>query len=296
MKGAPGLVMDEKPAAALCPAEPAGGMIKSILFAVHDDDGLEARLQAALSLARSCSAHLQMLAVVPVEAFTVADSFGGMFVSGEIVEALQEGADKLRKRLEEQLRHEDVSWNYELTTSVVFAELIRNAAFADLVVIGREPHFHEFSRTGLNLLGDLIFNVRTPLLIPGDGRMTFDPFGKALIGWNGSIEAGNAVRAAIGLLKMASDVRVVRYSEEKGLSLSDERLLQYLSRHGVHARIETHLPKFGLGEDLVENAGSWGAEYIVLGGYSHSRAGEFLFGGVTRALLRACEISLVMAH
>jgi nucleotide-binding universal stress UspA family protein len=33
-----------------------------------------------------------------------------------------------------------------------------------------------------------------------------------------------------------------------------------------------------------------------MGGYSHSRAGEFLFGGVTRDLLRACPISLVMAH
>ena len=39
-----------------------------------------------------------------------------------------------------------------------------------------------------------------------------------------------------------------------------------------------------------------GASYLVMGGYSHSRAGEFLFGGVTRSLLREFPISLVMAH
>jgi nucleotide-binding universal stress UspA family protein len=38
------------------------------------------------------------------------------------------------------------------------------------------------------------------------------------------------------------------------------------------------------------------AEYVVMGGYSHSRAGEFLFGGVTRQLLHDCSVTLVMAH
>ena len=66
------------------------------------------------------------------------------------------------------------------------------------------------------MLGEIICTARTPICIPGDGTKTFDPFGKALIAWNGSIEAANAVRAAIGLLKMASDVRVVRYTSDKG--------------------------------------------------------------------------------
>ena len=34
----------------------------------------------------------------------------------------------------------------------------------------------------------------------------------------------------------------------------------------------------------------------VMGGYSHSRAGEFMFGGVTRALLKDCPVALAMAH
>jgi nucleotide-binding universal stress UspA family protein len=38
-----------------------------------------------------------------------------------------------------------------------------------------------------------------------------------------------------------------------------------------------------------------GAGIIVMGGYSHSRAGELLFGGVTRSLLKNCPVALVMS-
>lgn len=293
MKSANQLVM-ERPELATSPA--ARMSIKSILFAVHDDEGLDARLEAALSMARACSAHLELLHVVPVDAYVVVDSYGTSIASGEIVEVLLDAADKTRLRLEKKLKAEDVNWNYELTTSMVMPELLKHAAFADLVILGREPHFHEFNRTGPSLVGELICSARTPLCIPGDGKATFDPFGKAVIAWNGRIEAANAVRSTIGLLKLASSVTVVRFTEDKELSLSDERLLEYLSRHEIHGEMDTHLPKLGIAEDLVTYATKTGAEYIVMGGYSHSRAGEFFFGGVTRDLLRGCPISLVMAH
>lgn len=295
MKRSDALVMD-KPVAVVRSAEPAARMIKSILFSVHDDDGLEARFQAALSLARACSAHLELVHVVPTEAYAVVDTYGGAFVSGEIVEALLETADKLRLRLETQLKVEDVSWSYEITTSVIVPELLQRAAFSDMVFMGREPHFHEFSRTALSLIGEFICSARTPLCIPGDERTSFDPFGSAVIAWNGSVEAANSVRATIGLLKMASNVRIVRYTENRDLSLSDERILRYLSRHDVHAELDTHLPKVSIAQDLVNYVASHDAEYLVMGGYSHTRAGEFLFGGVTRELLKSCPITLVMAH
>lgn len=104
------------------------------------------------------------------------------------------------------------------------------------------------------------------------------------------------MRSSIGLLRMASQVGVVRFTENKETALPDTRLLEYLSRHDVHAEIETHLPRFDIATDLVDYASRKGAEYVVMGGYSHSRAGQFLFGGVTRELLRACPITLVMTH
>ena len=276
--------------------ESAATPIKSILFAVHEDDGLAARLQVALSLARACSAHIQLLQVIPLEAYTVVDSYGGNFVRGEIVEALQDQAAKLHRQLAEHLNKEDVNWSYEATTSAVLPELVKNAALADLVVIGRQPNWHEFRRTGPGLLGALICNTRAPLCIPGDGGEKLDPFGNAVIAWNGSIEGANAVRSTIGLLRMAAMVRVVRFAEDKETAFPDTSLMEYLSRHGVHAEMDRRSPKTEIGQDLVDFATRAGAEYIVMGGYSHTRAGEFLLGGLTREFLHACPISLVMAH
>jgi len=289
------LVMESRPEVSLL-EEPQGAAIKSILFAVHDDDGLEKRFQAALSLARACSAHLQLLHIIPIEAYTVVDTYGGTFASGEIVEALEAHAADVRSRLESHLANEDVSWSYEVTTAPIVPELLNEAAFADIVFIGREPGWHEFSRTGPGLLGELVCNLKTPLCIPGDGADVLNPFGNAVIAWNGSIEAANAVRASIGLLRMATNVRIARYAEDKDASFPDTRLAEYLSRHGVSAVLDTRTGRAAVGNDLVEYAGVFAAEYLVMGGYSHSRAGEFLFGGVTRELLRACPITLVMAQ
>jgi len=287
------IVMEPKPLEPSPGHETSGGTLKSILFNVHDDDSLETRLQAALSLARSCGAHLQLLHVVPIDAYNAIDTYGGTYISGQIVEALEQEADKLRTKIEDHLAKEDVSWSYELVTSFVVAELLQNAALSDLVIIGRKPHWREFSRTGPGLVGDILCHMRTPICIPGDRCDRFDPFGKAIVAWNGSFEAANAVRSTIGLLKMASEVRVIRFTEEKETALPDTRVLEYLSRHNVHAEIETRLPRTDVATDLIEHASRIGSQYVAMGGYGHSRAGEFLFGGVTR---EECPVSLVMAH
>jgi len=295
MQSANEMVVEQRPALKTF-QESAAAPIKSILFVVHDDDGLEARLQAALSLARACSAHLKLLQVIPTASYTIVDPLGANFASAAIVEALEVQAAEVRNRLELHLSKEDASWNYEVTTAPTLSELVQNAALADLVVMGRQPKWHEFSRTGPGLLGAMLCNTRTPLCIPGDGRQNFDPFGTAVIAWNGSVEAANAVRASIGMLRMSSQVRVVRFTEDKEVGFPDTGLVEFLSRHGISAELDIRTVSNDFADDLVDYARVYRAEYVVMGGYSHSRAGEFLFGGVTRALLRACPTSLIMAH
>ena len=167
---------------------------------------------------------------------------------------------------------------------------------SDLVVMGRLPSWNEYSRTSHGLLGAFLCSTRTPLLVPADENRPFNALGTAVIAWNGSYESANAIRSSLGLLRMAAEVRVVRFKDSKPNAFPDTRMLEYLSRHGVHAEIETHLRRTDVAGDLINLAERHDADFIVMGGYSHSRAGEFLFGGVTRDLLRACPISLVMAH
>jgi nucleotide-binding universal stress UspA family protein len=273
------------------------GGIKSILFHVHDDETVMARLEAALTLARTCGAHLQCLHVTALEAFTVMDLYGGAFVNSQVAEALEKQSDKLRHQIESELGNEDVSWDYEEVLGELVPRLVQGAALSDLLIAGREPTRRKLAGPPVTLLGDLLQRSRTPLLVPGDESERFDPFGPAVIAWNGSYEAANAVRDAIPMLRMASDVRVVRFTEDKEELFKSNRMLEYLSKHGIHAEIETlSPPKAGIDAGLVEYATCRKASMIVIGGYSHSRAGQFFFGGVTRTLLKSCAVPLFVSR
>ena len=274
----------------------AGAGIKTILFHVHDDDGIMDRLQLVLSMARSCGAHIRCLHVTPIEAYTIVDSFGGTFVNEQIVDAFEQQAATLRKQIQACLNIEDVTWDYEEVTGALMPQLVQAAALADIVITGREPREREFGGPAVTLIGNLLSLVRTPVMVVGDAPAGYDPFAPAVIAWNGSYEAANAVRSALPLLKMASKVCVIHFNEEKDRRFPSTALLEYLSRHGISAELESRTTNDDFETAIVDYADRRGAGVIVMGGYSHSRAGEFLFGGVTRALLKDCPIPLLIAH
>lgn len=277
-------------------AAPTPAGIKTILFHVHDDAGLGDRLQVALSMARAFNAHLHLLHVTPIEAYTVTDAFT-TYVSGEIVKVLEDEALTLRCKLENKLANEDVSWDYEEIAGSLMPRVIQRAALADLVVTGRAPREPEFGGPAVTLLGDMLQRMRTPIFIVGDQTTKFDPFGGAIVAWNGSYEAANAMRAAVPLLKLASRVQVVSADEPRAQQFPNTAALEYLSRHEIQAELlEPLCLRDTVAEKLVEQAVSSEASYIVMGGYSHTRAGEFLFGGVTRSMLKKCPVSLMMTH
>lgn len=289
------LVM-ERPEPLVAAGQVAGAGIKTILFYVHDDEKVMDRLQMALSIARACGAHVHCLHVTPLEAYTIVDVIGGTFVNAEIVRAFEDQAAKLQRKIESELANEDVTWNYEEITGELVPRLVQAAALADIIITGREPREREFGGPAVTLIGDLLAQVRTPILIAGDEPADFEPFGTAVVGWNGSYEAANTVRSALPLLRMASRVSVVQFSEKKERRFPPTLLLEYLSRHGIRAELAARTMSAEIDEALVDYAGQQGAALIVIGGYSHSRAGEFLFGGVTRALLRECAIPLLIAR
>jgi nucleotide-binding universal stress UspA family protein len=275
---------------------------KTILVHVQKDETIDTRLESALALARSYSAHVECLHVTPIEAYVAFDGFGGVFVMNNVIDALEEQEKTLRARIEAKLGNEDVSWNYRQVTGDVANQLTSHAALADLLVTGREPHGSVHVGSTVGLLGDLISRSRTPIFIPSQNGLPPDPTGPALIAWDGSYEAANAVRSSIGMLKRASRVHVVQVEEEKDQAFPGTRLLEYLSRHGIHAELTVETVEEGsldlefVPDILVARAMAVNAAYLVMGGYNHSRIGEYIFGGVTRTMLSASPIPIVIAR
>jgi len=53
-------------------------------------------------------------------------------------------------------------------------------------------------------------------------------------------------------------------------------------------------PDFGLA--LLSRAADLGAELIVMGGYGHSRATEFVLGGFTRTVLASMTVPVLLSN
>jgi nucleotide-binding universal stress UspA family protein len=72
---------------------------------------------------------------------------------------------------------------------------------------------------------------------------------------------------------------------------------RHLARHGLKVEA-THVMRGELDvEDaLLSHAADTDADFMVMGGYGHSRLREFVLGGVTRSILRTMTVPTLMSH
>ncbi|MGB5483214.1 universal stress protein [Parasphingorhabdus sp.] len=270
--------------------------MKSVLLYVNDDSGLDARYQASLDLTRALEGHLHCLRANPYNPQMAFDGVTGMSVMYDIGKYAREADIELKAEIEKRLAGEDVPWDYREANAEPARALSRNSALTDVMVLSSGSGVKDNSLP-LGILGDVVFNTNIPVIVQPDGVKKFDAAGPAVVAWNGSFEAGNALRAAVPLLKLASDVHIVVVEEDKDHDLPPLDASEYLSRHGIKSKIHDLAAKgSSVQAVLLSTVDTLGASYMVMGAYGHSRAREFLFGGVTRNLFRDCPVPLVVAH
>jgi nucleotide-binding universal stress UspA family protein len=139
--------------------------------------------------------------------------------------------------------------------------------------------------------------ARPVLLLPYAGsHAQLD--GKALVAWNGGLEASHALAQALPLLRGASDVLVAQFNApaDPGLREQSDDLAAWLARHSVPARVETQHTAIDAGNALLSLAADRGDDLLVMGAYGHTRFREFMLGGVTRTMLQSMTVPVFMAR
>lgn len=266
--------------------------VKNILLLAHDDLGQEARFQAALDVCRAVTGHLTCLDVaVPM---LVADDTFGSVATAELIcdEVKREQVNRVR--LEARLAHEDVSWDWIDSTGQFAATLRRHSTLADLIVVSRE--LDDFPLPDMEAVAaDVIVRSGKPVLAVPEHHERLD-LSVALVAWDGSLAAAAALTAAVPLLRLAERVVIVEV-DGKSHETPGEDVATYLSRHGVHARVEgVQALDAGIARTILDVAARHDAGYIVMGGFGHSRMREVLFGGVTREMMSSSPRPLFLAH
>jgi nucleotide-binding universal stress UspA family protein len=123
--------------------------------------------------------------------------------------------------------------------------------------------------------------------------------GRVMLCWDGSRAAARAVADSMPLLHKAKTVEVVIVGDRP--SASDEipgaDLGQHLARHGLTVEVKRiTAADIDVGAALLSYAADTSADLMVMGGYGHSRLREFVLGGVTRGILGAMTVPVLMSH
>jgi nucleotide-binding universal stress UspA family protein len=140
---------------------------------------------------------------------------------------------------------------------------------------------------------------RPVLLIPVDWSKPVDP-GCVVVAWNGSREAARAAFDALPLLQAATKVVIVtavRGGEGQALPLAGEEIAAALSRHGVKCDVAA-LARGGDsdGASLLARVKQANAGLLVMGAYGRPRLSELVLGGVTRHVLAASPVPVMLSH
>jgi nucleotide-binding universal stress UspA family protein len=261
----------------------------------------EAALKAAGALAQAFEAKAAALVVaVHLGSDYAARQQPLSAVLEDIVAGSQSHAGKQRRRIEAWLAaapHDFELRQLTIESAAGRDEAVAHARLADLIVMTR-PLAHDPARR--ELVEDILFKSGRPLLLVPEAwrRQRWDTI---VIGWNAKAEAVRATSGALPLLKRAKRVIVATIDatpSAAGHSPAPGReIAAHLACHGV--RVEVHNID-GLGRThglaLLDEAVAAAADLLVLGGYGHSRARELVLGGVTRELLIASNIPLLLAH
>lgn len=211
-----------------------------------------------------------------------------------------------RKRMEAEFGKTEQAFNAATKTSgletgwrAIFGPpsdaIVQGAIAADLAIVGPGDRSLLGDLSAASA-GDIVLRTGRPLLVVPNNVSTFDAK-TVVIAWKDSPESQRAVADALPFLKGAASVFVVAIDEEEEARPGHAEAVAFLLRHGIAAKSDTVASKgAGIGDVLLSYAKQKGAGLIVAGAYGHSRVREWVFGGVTRALLTHAPVPVLFSH
>jgi nucleotide-binding universal stress UspA family protein len=276
-------------------------MIKDVLanLSVTKDGGPAG--DYAVSAAAALQAHLTGVAfiydpVVPVS--------GTGYIPAEVIESQEADNETAAKAaIKKFLMATDragISAD-PLTISASLAgagdKFARMARRFDLAIVGQaQPE----TSTLEEIIGEttLFESGRPVILVPYIQKGPFK-LDNVMVCWDGSRPAARAIGDAMPLLVKAGGVEIVIVTKERGKQdeIEGVDMGQHLARHGV--KVEVHRIPGGdidVADALLSHAADSGTDFIVMGGYGHSRFREFVLGGVTHSIFRSMTVPVLMSH
>jgi nucleotide-binding universal stress UspA family protein len=144
-----------------------------------------------------------------------------------------------------------------------------------------------------------LFGSGRPVIVVPYTQKQGAKFDRVMVGWDGSRPAARAVGDAMPLLKGAKmiDVVTVVTAPAKSTEGPAADIGQHLSRHGLNAEVKQMMAgEIDVTNAILNRAADTSADFMVMGGYGHSRLREYVLGGATRGMLAAMTLPTLMSN
>jgi len=278
---------------------------RSLLVHLDQDAQCAQRVQLAIALARRLDCHLVGLAptgLLDVPAAITAETSLAQY-SSLAWDLLRDRADKATQAFRTACHTAGLkSFEAVVHEAGKAQSLTLHAHCSDLALLSQPDPSAPGIAAARQLVEEVVMNSARPtLIVPYAGR--FGTVGEsAMVAWDDSREAARAVSDALPLLRVAKQVQVVSWNEDKqttrAIGARLESLHHWLMWQGVSAevRVEAVVDGVRISDAILSRAADLNADLIVMGAYGHSRWIERVMGGATRGLLDTMTAPTLMSH
>lgn len=277
------------------------------------DNGLDELLvRFAARLAADHDAELQAVhAVEPFSLGAYLSSEAAMTAADANQQLIRERCARARERVHSASQGVGRAVDFRVPGGDPLQALMAYTRTSDLALV-IAPGAHDDDGVTARFASHLVVGAGCPVLFVPQAALEAACGTRILVAWSGTRESARALRDALPLLRSAESIEVLQFGPQRvdGAAPLDA-VAAYLGVHGLRAqctvRALRELPfaermlmpnavDASVAELLLSHAADLNADLVVMGGYGHPRANEFVLAGVTRTMLTSMTVPVLMSH
>lgn len=264
--------------------------MKSIALAIDGSDSDRVALRTAVALARHSGAlltvyHNRAPATAAVAAFDVT------VAAIEVIQPPTGALERARANFDAEAA------GYEGARFIVAdghaADVLGRAApYCDLLLLERLSSNEGPDAIALNAI---LWETRSPVLVVPPQPVT-GPVERVVVSWNGTLQAGRALRAAMPLIEKARSLVILsRAGTEK-----DQELKRYLSARDISISHwkpygDANLSARGWARSLLTEVGKLEAGLLVVGAFGGAVTSLLGFGRATEKIVTSTKVPVLLS-
>lgn len=278
-------------------------MLKDILVNLSVTEERDPACDYALSVANAFNAYLEGVAVAYDPAIPAIAGGCEVMPPGWIEEERRRVAERAKVAV---AKFEAAAWREGLSAESRVLD----------ATVGKAPHLFAQIARGFDLslvrqndpeqpgyensiITAALFDSGRPVLIVPYIQTGGLRLNRIMLCWDASRNAARAIADALPFLTRGKAIELVTVVSAKAKSdeMREVDIARHLARHHIKVEVEKIIAADSdVPNAILSHAADTSADFIVMGGYGHSRLREFVLGGATRGILGTMTVPTLMSH